>query len=131
MPPRIFLLMIVASIMETLIVTDSNVLSLLPPPSLGDCEDAISRALLRLRSNGIQRDVLARKLNCSPSTIDNASNCRTQLHFDTVALLVYYYPEVLPLIEGLWSLRAIAKPTVDDRIDRIERELNAIRGMAA
>ena len=112
-------------------MTDPNVLSLFPPPSLEDCENAISRALLRLRADGIHRDVLARKLNCSPSTIDNASNCRTQLCFESIALMAYHFPDVLPLIEGLWSLRAIAKPTVDDRIDRIERELAAIRGMAA
>lgn len=112
-------------------MTDSNVLSLLPPPSLEDCENAISRALLRVRSNGVSRDVLANKLNCSPSTIDNASNCRSQLQFDSVARLIYHFPEVLPLIEGLWSLRAIAKPTLDDRIDRIERELAAIREQAA
>jgi hypothetical protein len=112
-------------------MSDSNVLSLLPPPSLEDCETAISRALLRLRADGIQRDALARKLNCSPSTIDNASNCRTQLQFESVALMAYHYPQVWPFIECLWSLRPIAKPTVDDRIERIERELDAIRGMAA
>lgn len=112
-------------------MTDSNVLSLLPPPSLEDCENVISRALLRLRSNGINRETLAKKLNCSPSTIDNATNCRTQLQFESVALLAYHFPEVLPLIEGLWSLRVVATPTVDDRIERIERELAAIRGMAA
>jgi len=112
-------------------VSDFNVLSLLPPPSLDDCENAISRALLRLRSNGIHRDELARKLNCSASTIDNASNCRTQLNFESVVLIAYHYPEVWPLIEGLWSLRPIAKPTLDDRIDRIERELDAIREQAA
>lgn len=112
-------------------MADRNVLSLLPPPSLEDCENAISRALLRVRSNGVSRDVLADKLNCSPSTIDNASNCRSQLNFESVARLVYHFPEVLPLIEGLWSLRAIAAPTVDDRIERIERELAAIREQAA
>jgi len=112
-------------------VTAPNVLSLIPPPSLADCENAISRALLRLRSNGIHRDELARKLNCSASTIDNASNCRTQLHFESLALMAYHYPEVWPLIEGLWSLRPIAVPTIEDRIERIERELDAIRGMAS
>ncbi|MEI6644101.1 MAG: hypothetical protein WCL10_18935 [Novosphingobium sp.] len=112
-------------------MTDPNVLSLFPPPSLEDCENAISRALLRLRADGHHRDELARKLNCSASTIDNASNCRTQLHFESVALLAYHYPDVWPLIEGLWSLRPIAKPTLDDRIERIERELDAIREQAA
>lgn len=112
-------------------MSDTNVLSLIPPPSLEDCENAISRALLRLRSNGVHRDMLAKKLNCSASTIDNASNCRTQLNFESVALMAYHYPEVLPLIEGLWSLRAMAVPTVDDRIERIERELDAIRKQAA
>ena len=110
---------------------DRNVMSLIPPPSLEDCENCISRALLRLRYNGVPRETLAKKLNCSLSTIDNASNCRTQLHFESVALLVYHFPEVLPLIEGLWSLRTIAAPTVNDRIERIERELAAIRQQAA
>ncbi len=43
----------------------ANVLGLFPPPSLSDCENAIARALLRIRSNGVCIDALADKLGAA------------------------------------------------------------------
>lgn len=104
-----------------------EVLGIFTPPTLEECENAISRAILRIRSTGVTRDQLAKKLDCSPSTIDAASNGRSLLGFDHIALLAHHYPEEFSLIEALWSFRSAKAPTVEDRIEHIERELDAIR----
>lgn len=105
----------------------ANVLGLFPPPSLSDCENAIARALLRIRSNGVCIDALADKLGCSAGTIENASNGKTLLRFDSVARLAYHYPAEFSLIEMIWNGRPVEPVTTADRLERIERDLDAIR----
>lgn len=110
--------------------SDSHVLGLFRPPTQEDCEEAISRAILRIRSTGVTREELANVLDCSPNTIDNASNCKSMLGFKHIALLMLNYPDVRTMIEPLWTLSNRHEPTIDERIERIERDLQAIRKAA-
>jgi hypothetical protein len=110
--------------------TSNHVLGLFRPPTQEDCEEAISCALLRVRSTGVTREELANALDCSPNTIDNASNCKSMLGFKHIALLMLNYPDVRSMIEPLWTLSTKHEPTIDERIERIERDLNAIRKVA-
>jgi hypothetical protein len=108
-------------------MTRDNVLPIFSPPTLADCENAISRALLRIRSNGLCMTQIAKALNCSAGTIENASNAKSLLNFESVALLAFHFPEEFALIEGLWTFRAAVALTPIDRIARIEGDISAIR----
>lgn len=104
---------------------------LFPPPDRETSLKAISRALLRIRSNGWSATALGEELGCSADTIEAASNERSLLRFDCIALLAFKFPEEFSFIEQLWSGAVAAEPTVADRLERIEREVEAIRNEAA
>lgn len=104
-----------------------QVSGIFPPPTRSDALRAIAKALLRIRSNGWSAEALADALECSSDTIQRASNEKTLIGFDSLALLAYKFPEEWALIEPLWTCRVAEAPSVQDRIERIERELDAIR----
>ena len=98
------------------------------PPNRRDCQDAVSRAILRLRSNGgWTRDKLASELGCSPDTIDNATNEKGMMSFEFIAMLAFKFSDEFSLIESLWNCRATAPLTVSERLARIESDTAAIR----
>ncbi len=97
------------------------------PPSEEDCLKSISLAIIRLRSNGWSRGDLARELGCSKDTIDNATNEKTMLSFNSIALLAFKFPDEFRLVETLWSARACAPLTVADRLERIAADTAAIQ----
>jgi hypothetical protein len=105
----------------------ANVLALFAAPSPTDCENAISRALLRIRASGVTCAQLGKVLGCCPGTIENASNEKSLLGFDHIALLAFHFPDEWALIETLWTCRAVDVPSVADRLDRIESQVAAIR----
>lgn len=112
-------------------MTDGNVFGFLAAPGRECSLRAVSLTLLKVRSiDGMTCEKLGKTLECSADTIRNASNEEAMLSFDCVARLCYFFPEEARPITELWN-RAAAKPTVDDRIERIERELAAIRREAA
>jgi len=104
-----------------------KVSGLFPPPDRTDCLKAISRALLRIRSEGYSLDALGTALGCNGDTVANASNEKTMLSFESIALLGFHFPEQFNLIAGLWNCHASAPLTIADRLERIEREAAAIR----
>lgn len=104
-----------------------NVLSLFSLPTEKDCARVVSIALLQVRATGRKPDEIAKQIGCHPKTVENASNERTMLSFPLIALLMARYPEVIPIISSLWSDAAAATPSADERFDRIERHLAAIR----
>jgi len=107
-----------------------NVLGFLAAPAKGDCQRAISLALLKVRSHkDMTCDKLAKLLECSAETIRNASNEETLLSFDAVARLCYLFPLETTPIHELWDGPA-EQPSPAERIERIERELGALREMA-
>lgn len=112
-------------------MSNPNVFGLFPPPNRETALHAISRVLLRIRSNGWTCEALGRQIGVSADTIENASNEKSMLHFESVALLGFHFPEEFALIEALWNCRPVEQPTVSDRLQRIEREIDAIRKDAA
>lgn len=108
-------------------MSNRNVIGLFPPPSRDVALHAISRALLRIRCNGWTCEALGGKIGVSKDTIENASNEKSMLSFESIALLAYHFPEEFTFIEALWNCRPTEQPTVADRLERIERELDAIR----
>jgi transcriptional regulator with XRE-family HTH domain len=103
-----------------------QVSGLFPPPNRETSLHAISRALLRLRANGWSMAELAKLLDCSADTIENASNERTLLNFESVARLGYHFPDEFNLIETLWTCRAVSPPTQSERLATIRKHLDAL-----
>ena len=112
-------------------MTNGNVLGFLSAPCREISLRAISLALLKVRSiDGMTCEKLGKTLECSADTIRNASNEETMLSFDAVARLLYFFPDETGPIRELWGC-AEERPTVATRLERIERELDAIRREAA
>jgi hypothetical protein len=100
-----------------------NVLELFSAPSRQDCLTAVSRALLRIRSNGWTRDALGKALDCSADTIDNATNETSMLCFSSIARLAFHFPDEFALIEGTWSCCAAPAPTPLERIAAAQEQI--------
>lgn len=112
-------------------MTDGQVLGFLAAPDRQMCLHAISKVLLKVRSlDGMTCDKLGKTLECSADSIRHASNEESMLSFDCIARLCYFFPEQCAPVFELWG-RAAPALTVADRVDRIERELAAIRREAA
>jgi lambda repressor-like predicted transcriptional regulator len=102
-----------------------------PPATRDDALKAIARALLRIRSKGWSCAALGKELDCSADTIENASNERSLLSFENLLPLATKFPDEWKMVEALWTLRPPEQPSLPDRLERIERELDAIRREAA
>jgi hypothetical protein len=112
-------------------MTNGNVLGFLAAPDRESSLRAISLALLKVRAlDGMTCEKLGKTLECSADTIRNASNEETLLGFDSVMRLCYFWPDESAPIRALQQPPTEA-PTVADRLERIERELDAIRKEAA
>lgn len=104
----------------------ANVLSLFKPPSEAELRNAISRALLRIRSHGWTCEDIGKQLDCSAATVRNASNEESLLSSGSLALLGFHFAEEFKLVEALWKGASAHEPTITDRLERIEREVAAI-----
>lgn len=112
-------------------MTNGNVLGFLAAPDRQVCLRAISLALLKVRAHdGMTCEKLGKAIDCSADTVRNASNEEALLSFDCVARLCYYFPEETGSVQQLWA-GPVEAPTVDERFERIERELIALRKVAA
>ena len=106
---------------------DTHVLGFLAAPDRQMSLRAVSLALLKVRAiDGMTCAKLGEALACSVDTIRDASNEETLLSFDGIARLLYFFPEQSSPIRELWE-RAIVAPTAAERLERIERDLDAIR----
>jgi len=104
-----------------------NILGLFADVRREDCLKAVSLALLRVRGAGETCEEIGRKLGCHADTVENASNEKSMLAFDSIARLCANYPDIAPLIEAVWRGGAAPAPTLAERLDRIEREAATIR----
>jgi len=112
-------------------VTHGNVLSFLGAPDRQISLRAISLALLKIRAlDGMTCEKLGKALECSADTIRTASNEESLLSFDHIARMCCFFPDQAGTIFELLA-RAPEAPSVADRLERIERELEAIRREAA
>jgi hypothetical protein len=108
-------------------MTNGNVLGFLAAPDRDISLRAISLALLKVRSiPEMTCEKLGEALGCSADTIRNASNEESMLSFDGVARLIYFFPDEAAPVRQLWE-RGAEAPTANERIERIERDLEAIR----
>lgn len=104
-----------------------NVLPFLMAADRNVCLSAISMTLLKVRAiDGVTCDKLGEALKCSADTIRNATNEETLLSFDAIVRLCQLFPEQASPIHELFGMTA-NQPTAQDRINRIERDLEAIR----
>lgn len=112
--------------------TRPNVLGIFAAPSRDDTLKAISKALLRIRSEqGLTCEKIGKALGVSSDTIENATNEKSLLGFEAIALLGFYFPDEFRVIEELWTMSAAPEPSPVERIDRVERELEALRKLVA
>jgi hypothetical protein len=103
-------------------------LSLFGRPRSKDCLAAISKAVLRARSNhDLTNEQLANGLGCSTGTIKNALSESSMMRTDTLLRFGYFFPEEFAPIQALMSGAVPEAPTVADRLERIETHLDAIR----
>lgn len=109
-----------------------NVLGIFAAPGRDDCLKAISRSLLRIRSEqGLTCAQIGKALGVSADTIENATNEKSLLGFEALALLGFYFPDEFRVVEELWTMSAAPEPSPADRIDRMERELEALWKLVA
>jgi hypothetical protein len=105
-----------------------NVLPIFPEPDGNISLTEISNSIRRTKYiEGLTNAELAFQLRCDASTIENAEAKRNLMKFDTVARLLRKYPQHTANIRQLWELEPISPPSIDDRLERIEREASAIR----
>ncbi len=108
-------------------MTGENVLGYLAAPDRESSLLAISLAILRVRANHrLSYKELAKMLGCSADTVEGAANEKSMLTFDSIARLGYFFPDEFEVVCELWG-RGVQQLTVADRVERIERELAAIR----
>jgi hypothetical protein len=105
-----------------------NVLPIFPEPDRKCSVTVIACAIRKAKyEQGLTNAELAFQLRCDASTIENAEAERNLLSFDTVARLLRKYPQHCAGIRQLWELEPIEAPTLDARLERIEREAATIR----
>ena len=107
-----------------------NVLGFLGAPDREITLHAVSLAVLKIRTSGHTYKEIAKAIDVSPDTIEAAAAEKSLLSFDAVARLVYLFPAEARAICELMA-PPCEQPTVADRLERIERELDAIRREAA
>lgn len=88
------------------------------------CILVVRLVIRRIQRDGWTFNDLAELVGASSYTISNAAHGRTMLSFLTVARLAFHFPKQSDLIQKLWER---PEPTVEERLDRIERELGALR----
>lgn len=108
-------------------MANANVLPFMMAADRNVCLRAISLTLLKVRAlDGITCEKLGKAIDCSGDTIRNATNEETLLSFHSIVPLCQLFPEQARPILELFGMAA-EQPTTEDRIDRIERDLEAIR----
>lgn len=111
-----------------------KVIGLFPPPDQDDCIEAISVALVKIRANrGLTCKDIGKYIDrCDESVRQAMAGTAGLLSFDAIARLGYYFAEEFTEVESLWLRSApLPAPTISERLERIERELDAIRREAA
>jgi hypothetical protein len=130
-------------IVSALFVMDSimhgsgqTVLGIFAAPDAEKSIKAVSNCLLRIHSNheGLTWGQIATALGYKTTTpVVECRDEKSMLGFEAIARIAYIFPDEFAkyIAEPLWGCRVIEQPTIDDRLDAIEREVAAIRKEAA
>ena len=110
-------------------MTRPNVLGFLAAPDRETTLHAVAIAFGKVRQSGVTYKEMAKVLECCDDTIANAVSEKSLLSFDVVARLCYFWPDHCAAIMQLWA-PGVAEPSTADRLDRIEREVLALRRVA-
>ena len=101
-------------------MTGGSVLGFLFAPDRETSLRAISLALLKVRElESMTCAKIAQALECSVDTVHAASNEKTMLSFETVARLVFLFPDQCGPIHDIWN-REPSALTADDHRAAIE-----------
>lgn len=112
-------------------MTNGNVLGFLAAPDREVSLRAISLALLKVRAlDGMTCEKLGGILECSADTIRAASNEENVLGAVSLFRLLYFFPDETGSIRQAYD-HPEPEMTVAERVARIERDLDAIRELAA
>lgn len=103
-----------------------NVLGFVAPPGRDLARFATSKAILAIHASGGQFKDIAAKVGVTADAVGMWVAESSTAKFDAVARICYFWPEQSEPIRNV-LMPAPSTPTTADRIDRIERELNAIR----
>lgn len=107
-------------------MNNANVLGFLSAPDREMSLKAISLALLKVRAiDNMTCEKLAKAIGCCVDTVRNATNEGTLLSFDSVAALLYHFPEHTQTIRQLYDNAPVLTPA--DRLERMARDLEALR----
>ena len=109
--------------------TSPQVLCLFTAPDRISALSAIGRTIGCIqRTHALSYVEIAKVLECSPDTVERAARHDTLLNFDTVARLAHFFPECADTIRQMFDPAiTAAPPTIEERLERIEREAALIR----
>jgi hypothetical protein len=105
-----------------------HVLSLFGRPDRKAALAAIGRVIHLIRRNHAFSFVeIAKVVECSPDTLERAYRHETQLQAETIASLLWAFPDCAGPWERLCRPEAVPEATIEERLERIEREASTIR----
>jgi len=109
-------------------MTGAHVCGLFNAPSREDALKAIARAVLRIKADtGATYEQIGKALDCSADTLERAAKEETLLSADTLLRLQFHFPNAYQFVEQISTGSIPPKQTAADRLDLIERQLDAIR----
>ena len=105
--------------------------SLFGRPSSGTYRTAVAQMIREVKArHKLSNERLAEIVGCSEQTIANAEADRAENNLNPVTLLNFAYAfgeDAIEPVRQLYLCAPVDSPTVQDRLDRIERETASIR----
>lgn len=105
--------------------------SLFGRPTSNSYRAAVSQVIREVKArHKLSNERLAELIGCSEQTIANAESDRAENNLNAVTLLNIAYAfgeEAIAPVRALYLCAPTEQPTANVRIDRIEREINALR----
>jgi DNA-binding XRE family transcriptional regulator len=103
--------------------------SLFGRPSSRSYRAAVAQVVREVKArHGLNDERLAELVGCDKDTIRNAENEETNLNPLTLLNLAYAFGEdVIDPVRQLYLCAPVEQPSADARLNRIEREINALR----
>lgn len=109
-------------------MTGAHVCGLFNAPSREDALKAISRAVLRIKADtGATYVEIGKVLDCSDDTLQRAVSEDTLLSADTLLRIQFHFPEAYQFVEQVATGSIAPSKTAADRLDLIERQIDALR----
>jgi DNA-binding XRE family transcriptional regulator len=105
--------------------------SLFGRPTSGSYRAAVSQIIREVKAkHKLSNERLAELIGCSEQTIANAEGDRAENNLNAVTLLSIAYAfgeEAIEPVRSLYLCAPAEQPNADTRLNRIEREINALR----